>query len=152
MQAKTKRNRLCFLFHPNKTNSMTLQNLKTQSIKLLKTDKETARVYSFLVDKVQKVAKLSKREPNDTDIVTAAKSCLKQSKESKKAGMDVGHEMVIFESFLPKQVDNADVEGYITNNFGNTSSMKDIMQGVKKEFGNTADMKAASAFVKKYLA
>ena len=128
-----------------------IKSLKKEMFLLKKTDKKGSQVLSYLLDKTQKIAKQANREPSEDDLITAAKRCLKESKQSQEAGMDVSRELEVFSGYVPQTVDEKDLESFIINNFAQGDNMSAIMGGIKKKYGQRVDMKSASKLVRNFL-
>jgi uncharacterized protein YqeY len=128
---------------------MTILELKKMMMKAKKEDKTKANALMMLVDLAQKIAKEKQQEVNEKTIQEAAKKLAKMAKESIEAGMEEAKkELEIYESFLPKMLDEAattEIIKSIIDEIG-SKNMGEIMKRLKAR--GDVDMALASKIIK----
>ena len=128
---------------------MTIIELKKMMMKAKKEDKTKANALMMLVDSAQKIAKEKGEEVSEKHITEAAKKLAKMAKESIEAGMEEAKkELEIYESFLPKMLDEAattEIIKSIIEEIGG-KNMGEIMKRLKAR--GDVDMALASKIIK----
>ncbi len=128
---------------------MTIIELKKMMMKAKKESKIKANALMMLVDTAQKQAKKSNEEVSEKHIINAAKKLTKIAKESIEAGVKgAKEELVIYEEFLPKMLNEKETKKIIENIIKETGNknMGVIMKQLKQR-GNI-DMGLASKIIK----
>jgi uncharacterized protein YqeY len=128
---------------------MTILELKKMMMKAKKEDKTKANALMMLVDSAQKIAKEKQQEVSEKTIQEAAKKLAKMAKESIEAGMqEAAKELEIYESFLPKMLDEAattEIIKSIIDEIGG-KNIGEIMKRLKAR--GDIDMSLASKIIK----
>ena len=128
---------------------MTIIELKKMMMKAKKEDKTKANALMMLVDSAQKIAKEKQQEVSEKTIQEAAKKLAKMAKESIDAGMqEAAKELEIYESFLPKMLDEAattEIIKSIIDEIGG-KNIGEIMKRLKAR--GDIDMSLASKIIK----
>jgi len=119
-----------------------------------KGDPEKSVVLAMLLDAAQKLAKADgNRDPEEKDLLAAAKRELKMAHQSIDAGIDVGNTVSILEVFIPKTKSVAETQSIVDALIvelpeKNPNLMGKVMGSLKKEYGDKLDMGIASKMVK----
>jgi len=133
---------------------MNIKELRKTMMLAKKTDPEKSTVLAMLLDATQKLAKADgNREPEEKDLLAAAKRELKMANQSLEAGIDVGNTIQILEVFLPTTKSAEETQTIVdalvaTLPEKNPQLMGKVMGGLKKEYGEELDMGMASQMVK----
>ena len=127
-----------------------VQDLRTQMMKMKQVDKEKAQILILLLDTTQKVAKEQKREAVAEDITTAVKKMIKMSEQALALNVEGAQfEYDFLSQFAPKVLSNEDTIGIATElKIKHGSNMGAIMKDAKELYGDTLDMKALSSIIK----
>ncbi len=133
---------------------MNIKELRKAMMLAKKTDPEKSTVLAMLLDATQKLAKADgNREPEEKDLLIAAKRELKMAHQSLDAGIDVGNTVEILEVFIPKTKSPEETQKIVTALIDELSEknpklMGKVMGSLKKEYGDELDMGSASQMVK----
>ncbi len=133
---------------------MNIKELRKAMMLAKKTDPEKSTVLAMLLDATQKLAKADgNREPEEKDLLIAAKRELKMAHQSLDAGIDVGNTVEILEVFIPKTKSPEETQKIVTALIDELSEknpklMGKVMGSLKKEYGDELDMGIASQMVK----
>ena len=143
-----------------------IEKLQTKLKQELKSgDKTTINAYRNMLGKLKAYQIDSKKSLTHEDSIKILQSMAKQIKESinqfKKGGRDdlvesESNELVIIESFLPKQLEEDEIKKIVSNiiaknNAKDLSDLGKIMGIVMKEIAGKGDGKIASQIVKDQL-
>lgn len=122
-----------------------------------KTDPEKSTILAMLLDATQKMAKADgNRNPEEKDLLAAAKRELKMAQQSIDAGIDVGNTVEILQVFIPETKSPEETKAIIDALIAelpekNPKLMGKVMGILKKEYGDALDMGIASQMVKEAL-
>ena len=136
---------------------MNIKELRKEMMLAKKTDPKKSTILSMLLDAAQKLAKTDgNREPNEQDVLAAAKRELKMAHQSIEAGIDVGNAVEILEVFIPKTMSPEETQGIVDAVVAelpekNPKLIGMVMGTLKKEYGEKLNMGIASQMVKKAL-
>jgi len=136
---------------------MELKQLRLDMMKAKKSNPERAKVLQAILGSAQLIAKEDgNREVRETDIIQAAKQEAKMAKQSKDAGAPYSEEtFIVTAEFLPKQMNDNELEKAILQLIGNTEKtpkiMGKIMGMLKKEYDGQYDGSVASKILKNIL-
>lgn len=143
-----------------------IEKLQTKLKQELKSgNKTTINAYRNMIGKLKAYQIDSKKSLTDDDSIKILQGMAKQIKESinqfKKGGRDdlvesESNELVIIESFLPKQLEEDEIKKIVSNiieknNATDLSDLGKIMGIVMKEIAGKGDGKIASQIVKDQL-
>jgi len=133
---------------------MNIKELRKIMMLAKKTDPEKSTILAMLLDATQKLAKADgNREPEEKDLLAAAKRELKMANQSLEAGIDIGNTIKILEVFIPKTKSAEETKSIVealvaTLPEKNPKLMGKVMGSLKKEYGEKLDMGIASQMVK----
>jgi len=133
---------------------MNIKELRKNMMLAKKGDPEKSVVLAMLLDAAQKLAKADgNRDPEEKDLLAAAKRELKMAHQSIDAGIDVGNTVSILEVFIPKTKSVAETQSIVDALIvelpeKNPNLMGKVMGSLKKEYGDKLDMGIASKMVK----
>ncbi|MEA3467517.1 MAG: GatB/YqeY domain-containing protein [Thermodesulfobacteriota bacterium] len=133
---------------------MIIKELRKTMMLAKKTDPEKSTILAMLLDATQKLAKADgNREPEERDLLAAAKRELKMAHQSVEAGIDVGNTIKILEIFIPKTKSPEETKTIVEALIAelpekNPKLMGKVMGSLKKEYGDELDMGIASQMVK----
>lgn len=136
---------------------MNIKELRKSMMLAKKTDPEKSTVLAMLLDATQKLAKADgNREPEERDLLAAAKRELKMAHQSQDAGIDIGKTIEILEVFIPKTKSPEETKAIVdavVNQLPEKSPklMGQVMGKLKKEYGDELNMGIASQMVKEAL-
>ncbi len=136
---------------------MNIKELRKSMMLAKKTDPEKSTILAMLLDATQKLAKADgNRDPEEKDLLTAAKRELKMANQSIDAGIDVGNTVAILEVFIPKTKNREETQSIVDALIAelpekNPKLMGKVMGTLKKEYGDELDMGIASQMVKEAL-
>lgn len=137
---------------------MTIKELRMDMMKSKKTDQDRAKVLQAILGAAQLIAKEDgNREPDDKDIVTAAKREIKMNQQSKDSGAPyIEAAFAICNEFLPKMMTESKTKVAINVIIGeledkSPKAMGIVMNRLKSEYGDMIDTKLASGLVKNIL-
>ena len=136
---------------------MDIKELRKNMMLAKKTDPEKSSVLAMLLDATLKLAKADgNREPQEKDLLAAAKRELKMAHQSQEAGIDIGNTIQILEVFLPKTKSAEETKSIVEELVAtlpekNPKLMGQVMGRLKKEYGDQLDMGIASQMVKETL-
>lgn len=122
-------------------------------------------ILTVLLSDIEKFAKEKGREVADDEIYMLIRRLLKTNEENRKiygsrrdANMcvELEHEQDILESFLPRQLDQRQIETEVTDIIQEVGAtevkhMGSVMKALKERHGAAVDMKIASNFVRSLL-
>jgi uncharacterized protein len=133
---------------------MIIKELRKTMMLAKKTDPEKSTILAMLLDATQKLAKADgNREPDEKDLLAAAKRELKMANQSLEAGIDIGNTIKILKVFLPETKSAEETKSIVealvaTLPEKNPKLMGKVMGSLKKEYGEKLDMGIASQMVK----
>ena len=133
---------------------MNIKELRKTMMLAKKTDPEKSTILAMLLDATQKLAKADgNREPEEKDLLAAAKRELKMAHQSLDAGIDVGKTVEILEVFIPKTKSPEETQKIVGALIAELPEKKPklmgkVMGSLKKEYGDELDMGIASQMVK----
>lgn len=136
---------------------MNITELRKAMMLAKKTDPEKSTILAMLLDATQKLAKADgNREPNEKDLLAAAKRELKMAHQSLDAGIDVGNTVEILEVFIPATKSPEETQAIVDTLIAdlpekNPKLMGKVMGSLKKTYGDELDMGIASQMVTKAL-
>jgi uncharacterized protein YqeY len=133
---------------------MNIKDLRKKMMLAKKTDPNKSTILAMLLDAAQKLAKNDgNRDPNEKDVLIAAKRELKMAHQSIDAGIDVGNAVEILEVFIPKTMSPEETQQIVDAIVAelpekNPKLIGMIMGTLKKEYGEKLNMGIASQMVK----
>jgi uncharacterized protein YqeY len=140
-----------------KRKNMNIKELRKAMMLAKKTDPEKSTILAMLLDATQKMAKADgNRNPEEKDLLAAAKRELKMAQQSIDAGIDVGNTVEILQVFIPETKSPEETKAIIDALIAelpekNPKLMGKVMGILKKEYGDALDMGIASQMVKEAL-
>jgi uncharacterized protein len=140
-----------------KRKNMNIKELRKTMMLAKKTDPEKSTILAMLLDATQKLAKADgNREPDEKDLLAAAKRELKMAHQSIEAGIDVGNAVEVLQVFIPETKSPEETKAIVDALIAelpekNPKLMGKVMGSLKKEYGDTLDMGIASQMVKEAL-
>lgn len=114
-------------------------------------DSATATTLSTVIGEIENLAKAGKGEMNDAVVTTVIKKFLKNIDETLKLvpSDHLAHEKKLLESFLPKQLTEAELDAVIDKLIAEGSTnVGDAMKALKNSYAGTYDGAQASKLLK----
>lgn len=134
------------------------QTLKIDALEARKARRtKTAAALTTLIGELETFSKNAGRDPTDADVVTFVKKTVKNIDETLKVisnkederAIDLEHEKVIFERYLPRQLDEAQLGTIIDLAISSgATSVGDVMKLLKTSYGGQYDGALASTILK----